>query len=125
MRAKKLAGLMWFGKIIVVSLRLHAGATLAKLPGPILLSASILIVLAVSNYEAGAQSKLDNAPPSATGYSRGYEDGYREGLRAAKAAPKAPDQTGFDIKSQEAQQSGSDKVTAPLPAQQSSDSTPS
>ena len=97
---------------------------MAKLPGQVLLSASILIVLVASKYEAWAQSKLENASPSATEYSRGYEDGYREGLRAAKAAPKAPEHTGFDIKSQEAQQSGSDKVTAPLPAQQSSDSTP-
>ena len=97
---------------------------MAKLPGQVLLSASILIVLVASKYEAWAQSKLENAPTSATEYSRGYEDGYREGLRAAKAAPKAPEHTGFDIKSQEAQQSGSDKVTAPLPAQQSSDSTP-
>jgi len=68
-----MAGPEWFGKMIIVSLRFYAGVNLAKLPsGPILLSASILIVFAVSNYEAWAQSKPDSAPSSAAAeYSRG------------------------------------------------------
>lgn len=77
--------------------------------------------------EARGQSSSDNVPVSDREYRRGYEEGYEAGLRAAKAAAAASKSSSNAHDTKVVERAGpdhSEQVTTPLPAQQTSDSTP-